>query len=136
MPKFPTRRNTNRIPQHNYSMPGYYFVTICVENRQQIFGTVENDKMILNDVGNMINSEWYEIFKKYKNLSPDEYVIMPNHIHGIINIVGAGSPRPDNNINNKINGCGNRAPTIPATWDKDIENPNRIGNIELNKIKV
>ncbi|MBU0693707.1 MAG: hypothetical protein KKC11_03440, partial [Candidatus Omnitrophica bacterium] len=39
-----SRRNTNRIPQHNYSTPGQYFLTICIENRQQIFGTVENDK--------------------------------------------------------------------------------------------
>ncbi|MCQ9204949.1 MAG: transposase [Omnitrophica bacterium] len=113
MPKLSTRRNTNRIPQHDYSKPGQYFVTICIQNRTEIFGAIENNQMALNDAGIMVNSWWQAMFKKYNNISMDEYRIMPNHIHGIINIVGAGSPRPDNNNNNdKINGRGNRAPTI------------------------
>ena len=188
-----TRRNTNRIPQHNYAEPGYYFITICTENRRQLFGTIENDKIILNDIGNMVDVWWQKIFERYQNILIDEYIIMPNHIHGIINNVGAGFPRPksfygDNDINNKINGHGNRAPTIgniiayfkyqstkqinkiqnnpgikvwqrnfydhiirndkslnkireyiinnPATWNNDIENPNRTGNIELKSIQV
>ncbi|MCK5305679.1 MAG: transposase [Candidatus Omnitrophica bacterium] len=109
MPKTYTRRNTNRIPQHNYSTPAQYFITICTENRQQLFGTIKNDQMILNAVGNMIDLWWQKIFEKYGHALIDEYAIMPNHIHGIINIVGAGSSRPDNN---KIIGRDDPAPTI------------------------
>ena len=183
MPKTYTRRNTNRIPRHNYSTPGQYFLTICTENRQQLFGTIKNDQMILNGVGNMINLWWQKTFEKYDHTLINEYIIMPNHIHGIMNIVGAGSPRPDNNNNDKIIGCGNHTPTIgniiayfkyqttkqineshntpgkkiwqrnyhdhiirndesltnirnyivnnPATWQFDIENPDRIDNMNL-----
>ena len=55
MPKLPTRRNTNRVSQHDYSTPGQYSLTICIKNRQQILGAVENDKMILNDVGKIVD---------------------------------------------------------------------------------
>ncbi|MCQ9206260.1 MAG: transposase [Omnitrophica bacterium] len=196
MPKHYTRRNTNRIPQHDYSKPGQYFVTICIQNRTEIFGAIKNNQMKLNDAGQMVNFWWQEMFKKYNNISIDEYTIMPNHVHGIINIVGAGSPRPDNNNNNDkiigrgnhIVGRGNLAPTIgniiayfkyqttkqinksqntpgikiwqrgyhdhiirndkslnnirqyiktnPATWQYDLENPNRIDNIELLQMIV
>ena len=88
MERIKTRKNTNRIPQHNYSHPGQYFITICTENRQELFGKIENNQMVLNDIGNMINFWWKEMFKKYPNISIDEYIIMPNHMHGIINIVG------------------------------------------------
>jgi putative transposase len=107
-----TRRNTNRIPQHNYSAPGYYFITICTKNRLELFGTVKNGQIVLNDLGNMVNTWWQKTFEKYQNLLNDVYIIMPNHIHGIINIVGAGSSRPGNNTNNKFNRRGDRAPTI------------------------
>jgi REP element-mobilizing transposase RayT len=109
--KIKTRRNTNRIPQHDYSTPGQYFVTICVGNRQQIFGEIENDKIILNDAGKIVDFWWREIVNHFTGIELDQHIIMPNHIHGIINIVGAGSPRPDNN-NDTIIGRGNRAPTI------------------------
>ena len=114
MSKTNTRRNTNRIPQHDYSAPGYYFITVCVEKRQEIFGTIVNNQMTLNDAGNMIDLWWKKTFEKYDHTLIDEYIIMPNHIHGIINIVGARSPRPGSSRpdNNKIIGRGNRAPTI------------------------
>jgi len=53
-----------------------------------MFGKIKNNQMALNDIGNMINFWWKEMFKKYPNISIDEYIIMPNHTHGIINIVG------------------------------------------------
>jgi REP element-mobilizing transposase RayT len=107
MKNLPTRRNTNRIPQHDYSTPGCYFVTVCAQSRDKIFGIIENNQIILNDIGKMVDFWWREMFNKYPNISIDEYIVMPNHAHGLIDIVGAGSPRPG-----QINGRGNRAPTI------------------------
>ena len=52
------KRKTTRLKNHDYSQPGYYFATICAENRNCIFGTIENNRMILNDIGNMINYWW------------------------------------------------------------------------------
>ena len=48
MSEFYTRRNTNRIPQHDYSKPGQYFITICVQSRAEIFGAIENEQIKLN----------------------------------------------------------------------------------------
>ena len=55
MSELPTRRNTNRIPQHDYSKPGHYSITICTVNRKQLFGTIENNLMTLNEIGKLIN---------------------------------------------------------------------------------
>jgi len=76
MKKFPSRKKNN-----DYSQSGYYFVTICTENREQVFGTIENNDMILNGVGNMIDQWWQKMFEKYNDISIDKYMIMPNHIH-------------------------------------------------------
>lgn len=80
MPKLYTRRDTNRMPQYDYSLPGSYFVTICTENRKLLFGTIENNQMSLNDTGDMVNSWWKNIFEKYDNVSIDEYIIMPSMV--------------------------------------------------------
>ncbi len=83
MDKFPARKPI-RLKKYDYSTVGYYYVTICAENRQQLFGTIENNQMILNDVGNMVNLWWKKIFEKYDQTLIDKYIIMPSHIHGII----------------------------------------------------
>lgn len=141
MSKFPIRRNSNRIPQHNYSTPGYYFVTICVENRQQIFGTIGNDKMILNDVGDMVDFWWQKIFETYQNTLNDEFIIMPNHLHGIINIVGVDpcvDPIQNNKIYDNHNGrTHGSAPTISTIiqWFKTMSTNNYIQNVKRNNWK-
>lgn len=84
--KLPCRKET-RLKHYDYRSNGYYFVTICAETREQIFGAIENDEIKLNDAGKMINLWWRKMFEKYNDISMDEYIIMPNHIHGIINII-------------------------------------------------
>ena len=103
---FKSRKST-RLKEYDYSENGYYYVTICTENREQIFGTIENNDMILNGVGNMIDQWWRKMFEKYDDISIDKYIIMPNHIHGIINIAVGAIPcnRPiKNNKNNTTTG--------------------------------
>jgi putative transposase len=142
MIKINKRRNTNRIPQHDYSTPGQYFVTICAENRQELFGTIENDKMVWNDVGNMINIWWQKMFRTYQNRIIDEYIIMPNHIHGIINIVGGNpcvAPMQNEKLGNnqKISNNGRThgsAPTISdmIKWFKTMTTNQYIQNVKNN----
>ena len=107
MSKILTRKSKIRLKGYDYCQPNYYFITTCTENRTEWFGEVRNNKMLLNDVGNMINFWWDEIANHFAGIELDKCVVMPNHIHGIINIVGADRcVRPNQYIdpikNNKI----------------------------------
>jgi len=89
------KRKPNRLRDYDYSQDGYYFVTICTKDRKEFFGRVKEEKMNLNNYGEIVNQCWYELPKHYLNCSLDSVVIMPNHFHGIIvinnkNIVGNG----------------------------------------------
>jgi putative transposase len=71
-------------------------VTVCVNGRKCLFGEVENGEMVLNKAGEMVDKWWRELENKYDGIDIDEYCVMPNHIHGIICIVGAHlCVRPD-----------------------------------------
>jgi len=77
-------RKSNRLKDYDYSRNGYYFVTICIKDRQELFGTVENNQMILNDLGKIAEKCWIDLPNHYMNCALDEFTIMPNHIHGIV----------------------------------------------------
>jgi REP element-mobilizing transposase RayT len=77
-------RKANRLTKYNYSQLGYYFVTICTKNRFEYFGKVENDKVILSSEGGCAEKFWQNIPQHYQNIGIDQFVIMPNHLHGII----------------------------------------------------
>jgi REP element-mobilizing transposase RayT len=81
-------RKPNRLKNYDYSQNGMYFITICTKDKKCFFGEIINDKMILNDFGKIIQNVWLELPNHNDNISIDEFVIMPNHIHGIIEIVG------------------------------------------------
>ena len=90
-PKIHHRKST-RLKDYDYSSDGAYFLTICVQNKEYKFGDIIDGKMILNPAEKMIRKWLCELENKFKNISLDEYVIMPNHIHLIIfimNVVGA-----------------------------------------------
>lgn len=80
----------------DYSESGEYFVTICTKNKKSWFGTVRDSFMVLNDVGKIVNKCWQEIPLHFPNVELDDYVIMPNHIHGIISIVDNQSVGAEN----------------------------------------
>ena len=85
-------RIPNRLKGYDYSFPGYYFVTICAKDRLPIFGNVINGEMILNDYGEIFNRCWNDLPDHYGNIILDEFVVMPEHIHGRIEIVEPESP--------------------------------------------
>lgn len=78
------RRRSIRLLDVDYSLPGYYFITICVKNRSCLFGDIKNGIVELNELGNAVKNCWLEIPKHYQNIVVDEFVIMPNHVHGIL----------------------------------------------------
>ncbi len=75
-----------RFPEYNYSQVGMYFITICTQERIKYFGNVVNEKMQLNRIGKIANQFWLKIPEHFKDVILDEYIIMPNHVHGIISI--------------------------------------------------
>jgi putative transposase len=79
-------RKSIRFKEYDYSQPGDYFVTICTYNRECLMGEIEDGKVHLNDVGRIADIFWQDIPKHFSNVILDEYVIMPNHVHGIITI--------------------------------------------------
>ncbi|MBI4092907.1 MAG: transposase, partial [Candidatus Kerfeldbacteria bacterium] len=72
-----------RLSGYDYSLPGYYFVTICTKNRQNVFGFVAYERMHLNVFGRAIRQCWFDLPKHYSCIL-DSFVVMPDHIHGII----------------------------------------------------
>ena len=82
-------RRSIRLKHYDYSQPGAYFVTICTHNRECLFGEIVNGVLVLNDAGKMVEKWWYELNTKFLNIETDAHIIMPNHFHGIIIIVGA-----------------------------------------------
>jgi len=95
-------RKPTRLKEYDYSRNGYYYITMCTYNRGELFGNIKNDRVILNKYGKIVEKTWLEIPIHFPAVALDQYIIMPNHIHGIINNpVGDGHARPINkNIKN------------------------------------
>ena len=75
---------STRLREWDYSADGYYFVTICTENKECFFGDVKNEEMKLNEIGKVAHKYWSEIPNHFPFVALDEFVVMPNHVHGII----------------------------------------------------
>ena len=82
-------RKSIRLKGYDYSQAGLYFVTICTQNRECLFGNIVNGEMILNVAGEMINHWYYELQNKFHDIKCHTMVIMPNHFHCIVENVGA-----------------------------------------------
>jgi REP element-mobilizing transposase RayT len=80
----PHQRRSIRLPEYDYSQEGAYFVTIITQDRKCLFGEVIEREMVLNDVGKMVEQVWKDIPKRFPSVNVDTYMVMPNHIHGII----------------------------------------------------
>jgi len=95
-----SQRKSLRLKNYDYSQNGFYFITICIQNKECLLGEIIDHKIILNNAGIMIDTIWHEIPNYYEGFQVHEFVIMPNHIHGIIEIAsrygcpmgGHGSP--------------------------------------------
>ena len=115
-------RRSIRLEDFDYASENAYFVTICTHDMQCIFGDVIDGKMRLNEFGKMVEREWLETENRFPHVDLDEFVIMPNHVHGII-IVGAtlavarasqtragASPAPTHEMMQTV--CKSKRPTL------------------------
>ncbi len=77
-------RRSIRLPDYNYAQTGAYFVTICTYKKLCWFGDVKQGEMQLNQIGQIVIQEWLKSSEIRKEIELDEWVLMPNHLHGII----------------------------------------------------
>jgi putative transposase len=96
MKHFPVRK-TQRISSYDYSSTGSYFVTTCIKKRMCVLCAIDDEKTNLTDLGKMIEHWWQRIPTKFGKIVLDEYVIMPNHIHGIITMRSHQGRRTERN---------------------------------------
>ena len=83
-------RKPNRLKSYDYNKQGYYYITINTQDKARFFGKVINGIIKLSKIGSIANKIWYTIPEYHKNIELDTFIIMPDHIHGIIIVGNAG----------------------------------------------
>jgi REP element-mobilizing transposase RayT len=91
-PKMHHRRSI-RLPGYDYASPGSYFVTVCTHQRKLLFGEVIAGQMHRNALGDIVHAEWYATERVRPEVRLDAFVVMPNHLHGILEIIDVGASR-------------------------------------------
>ena len=93
------KRKSTAIPHYDYSQPGAYFITLCVEKRRPILGKIDSSpQVVLSSIGKIVSDVWYSLPQRFPCLdaiSQSIFVVVPDHIHGILQITpGGASPSP------------------------------------------
>jgi putative transposase len=132
-------RRSIRLAGFDYAAGGAYFVTICVRDRQCLFGEVIADGAQLNACGRCIVDAWQGLGARFASVALDEFVVMPNHVHGVIFLdrskqeAGAASSAPTKSIVDP--GAANVASKIAATLGDVIRAFKSISAIAVNRIR-
>ena len=117
-------RKRNRLAGYDYSTPGYYFVTVCTQGMMEYFGCVQNNKIELNDAGRIVQDRIRWLENHFKYIEIIKFVVMPNHIHIIIQIINVGTGRDLSDI--KTGTTGDLS-DIKTENDKETGNVMKIG---------
>ena len=93
------KRKSTAIPHYDYSQPGAYFITLCVEKRRPILGKIDSSpQVVLSSIGKIVSDVWYSLPQRFPCLdaiSQSIFVVVPDHIHWILQITAGGaSPSP------------------------------------------
>ena len=89
-------RRSLRLKDYDYASAGAYFVTVCTHDRQCLFGEIVASEMTLNEIGQIAQDQWHQLPKRFENIELDAFIVMPDHIHGVIFIIDqsrVGVPR-------------------------------------------
>ncbi|MBN9349166.1 MAG: hypothetical protein J0H55_00640 [Chitinophagaceae bacterium] len=111
------RISSARLQNWNYGFPGLYFITVCTKNREHYFGEITNGEMALNGLGYYVQLEWIKSpeIRPDMNLELGEFVVMPNHFHGIVIIGENEFNKQDGVVETQCIASLPRRPTIPPT---------------------
>ncbi|MBY0487788.1 MAG: transposase [Flavobacteriaceae bacterium] len=104
-----------RLKNWDYSNRGVYYITICTANRECFFGTVTNDEMIYSEIGQIVEKEWIKTLeiRPDMNLELGEFVVMPNHFHGVL-FIGNNEYNSINDHNENINEFGPQSKNLSS----------------------
>lgn len=136
------QRRSIRLRDYDYSANGAYFVTIRVHvgagspSPECLFGEMADGVMVLNDAGQMVAEWWAKLPDKFPGVESDEFIIMPNHFHGVVIItdhVGAGFPRPISGIPRPVLGNDHSAKNGEIQGGKIQDNINQGGETPNNQ---
>ena len=109
------RRRSLRLRGFDYSQEGAYFVTICTHDRACLFGEVVDGEMRLNDVSRVVQTVWDGLLERFPSVELDAFVVMPNHVHGILVVGAALAPPKRRNVGAglalPLGGAASSAPT-------------------------
>ena len=78
------RRRSLRLPGYDYSQAGAYFITACTQNRVMLFGEIIDCDVRLSELGMIVQQTWDDLPTHYHGIDLDAFIVMPNHVHGII----------------------------------------------------
>jgi putative transposase len=87
-------RRSIRLKGYDYSIAGAYFITICTHQREHLFGDIIDGEISVNKLGNIAKLHWQQLQECHSHLKIDEYIVMPNHLHGIIILLDSSIDRP------------------------------------------
>ena len=85
-------RRSIRLKHYDYSKAGAYFITLCIQDRQHLLGHIQEGVAVLSDIGRIAQEQWFNLPQRFTNVRLDAFVVMPNHIHGILYIDPVGAP--------------------------------------------
>ncbi len=115
-------RHSIRLQGYDYTAPGAYFVTICVQNRDCLFGDVLEGALRLNDAGRMVQACWQQLPCRFPTIALDTFIVMPNHVHAVVILVGAPLVGARNTSIGSANVQGTWAGTRPAPTTTTLGN--------------
>ena len=123
-------RHSIRLKDYDYSQSGAYAITICAQNRECILGEVADGNVVLSPMGAIAREFWLTIPGRFESVRLDEFIVMPNHVHGIIVVTGSNTraipepPRP--------------ASRGPSTWAqrRQMLIPKVVGYFKMNSAKA
>lgn len=122
MKKLVTRK-PNRLKDYDYSQAGMYFITICIKDRMELLGKIFNQNMTLSEYGWIVKSEIENITSIRQECLIHEYVIMPNHLHLIVEIISVGYDGNRTDLHNTLRAdCHLPLQDQPLQWKKSVSN--------------
>ena len=114
------QRRPTRLPHFNYTEHGAYFVTICTRNRVCLFGEVVDGEIQLNNIGEVAHAMWEQIPTHFPQVETDAWVVMPNHVHGVIFIAGSDTAvSPKEGATTSVG----MSPAVGATHASPLQRP-------------
>src|SRR5690606_4517250 len=128
-------RKSIRLVGYDYSQAGLYFVTICCKDKICRFGQVKNGTMVLNEYGQIAHDEWVKTAQIRPNVQLHEFVVMPNHIHGIIQLLDIGRDELHSPNNNELHSPNNNELHAPNTNELHSPNTNELHSPNNNELQ-